>query len=129
MAKNLGLFEKKKTQLLWWGLLLLLTVGAGILLVIQQSRPNGSRAKIQYGDTIQYVSLETDGSFGLDENPSIRFEVRDGKIRFIEADCPDKICEKAGFLSRVGETAACLPRKTVLTVISGEEGEVDGLAG
>ena len=57
------------------------------------------------------------------------YEVRDGGVCFVQADCPDKICEKAGLLTRVGETAVCLPRQTVITVIGGQEPEVDAVAG
>ena len=76
------------------------------------------------------VSLDEDREFALDEDPTVRFKIQDGAIAFIDATCPDKICEQAGYLSRVGETAACLPRKTVLTVISApEEKEADVIAG
>ena len=38
----------------------------------------------------------------------------DGRIRFAEADCPDKICVLTGKLSMVGESAACLPNGVLI---------------
>lgn len=42
-----------------------------------------------------------------------------GKIRFEHSDCPDKLCVKQGELYRKGDTAVCLPEKTVITVTGG----------
>ena len=107
----------------WIAVGILLT--AGLLF-----RPKGAIAQITYdGKVVCIVDLSTDREFSLEEDPTVRFRVEKGSIAFIDATCPDKICEQAGRLSRVGETAACLPRKTVVTVISGKKGEADAVAG
>lgn len=110
--------------------LILLVLGAVFWIFVQNQRPKGQWAKITYQeDIVQLVDLRKDGVYQLEANPSIMYEIRDGGICFVDADCPDKICEKAGLLTRVGETAVCLPRKTVITVVSGTEQEVDAVAG
>ncbi len=43
-------------------------------------------------------------------------EVEKGRIRFKEADCPDKICVKTGWLEEAGDTAVCLPNRAVVTI-------------
>ena len=43
-----------------------------------------------------------------------------GRIRFEDSDCPDKLCVKQGELYRKGDTAVCLPEKTVITVTGAE---------
>ena len=45
-----------------------------------------------------------------------RIEIRGGSARVISSPCPDKICVRMGWLSRVGEYAACLPNRVVMTV-------------
>ncbi|MBV7276795.1 NusG domain II-containing protein [Clostridiaceae bacterium UIB06] len=45
-----------------------------------------------------------------------KIEVEPGKIRFIDADCPDKICVKTGWISEPGQTAVCLPHKTIIRI-------------
>ncbi len=73
------------------------------------------------GALVREVNLARDAEFALDENPSVRFQVRRGAIAFILSDCPDKVCIHSGFLSTPGQTAACLPNK-VLLYIYGEDG-------
>ena len=51
--------------------------------------------------------------------------VEKGRIRFEEADCPDKVCVKTGWLSEKGKAAVCLPNKTIIK-IEGEGEKVDG---
>jgi hypothetical protein len=43
-------------------------------------------------------------------------EIGDEKVRVIEADCPDKIDVKQGYISRIGETIVCLPNKMVVEI-------------
>ncbi|KEI82619.1 membrane protein [Clostridium botulinum B2 128] len=51
-------------------------------------------------------------------------EIDKGSIRFIDADCPDKVCIKSGVLKKPGETAACLPHKIIITIEKNDK-EVD----
>lgn len=44
-----------------------------------------------------------------------------GKIGFLSSDCPDKLCVKSGFLSKNGDTAACLPNKVVVKLENRKE--------
>ncbi|MGO5064690.1 NusG domain II-containing protein [Clostridium sporogenes] len=54
-------------------------------------------------------------------------EINKGSIKFIDADCPDKICIKSGTLKKPGETAACLPHKLIIT-IEKNNNEVDAVS-
>lgn len=56
-------------------------------------------------------------------------EIGDEKVRVVEADCPDKLDVKQGYISRVGEVIVCLPNRLVIE-IKGEavETEIDGLS-
>lgn len=42
--------------------------------------------------------------------------VEKGRIRFKEADCPDKICVKTGWLQKPGDVAVCLPNRAVIKI-------------
>lgn len=50
--------------------------------------------------------------------------VEKGRIRFKEADCPDKVCVKTGWLSSKGDMAVCLPNRTMIK-IEGQSKDVD----
>lgn len=57
----------------------------------------------------QTISLE-------DQGKPITLEVKDGKIRFLHAQCPDQICVNTGFVYLDGQTAICMPNRTAVTV-------------
>jgi len=65
--------------------------------------------------------LEVEGRRG----PSV-IEVRGGRARFLDSDCPQKLCVRAGWLARAGETAACVPNGVSLTLV-GDEPDYDAL--
>lgn len=49
-----------------------------------------------------------------------RLEVRDGQVRFTDSPCVGRYCVHAGWLSRSGQVAACLPNGVVIEVTGGE---------
>ena len=53
--------------------------------------------------------------------------VEPGRIRFIDSDCPDKICIITGWLFKTGDLSVCLPNRTVIK-IEGDVDIVDGVA-
>lgn len=57
-----------------------------------------------------------------------RFQLKEGGIACIEADCPDGICVKTGAVSHETETIVCLPHRLVLTVLLQQETGAEGLA-
>ena len=58
-----------------------------------------------------------------DDEVSI-MEFKDGKVRIKEANCPDKVCVRTGWISMPGEIIVCLPYRIVVK-ISGEGQDVD----
>lgn len=55
------------------------------------------------------IPIETEFGYNL-------VEIGDNQVRVIEADCPDKIDVKQGYISRIGETIVCLPNKMVVEI-------------
>lgn len=51
-------------------------------------------------------------------------EFGDGCVRSIEADCPDQIDVKQGYIYNAGETIVCLPNRLVVEIIE-DVGEDD----
>ena len=52
--------------------------------------------------------------------------VEKGRIRFKEADCPDKLCVKFGWLSEKGDMAACIPNSALIK-LEGINEEIDAV--
>jgi len=89
----------------------------------------GSKAEIIYdGQVIDTISLSKDLAINYNVNPEVVFEISDGSIRFFHSDCPDKICVNTGFIQYLGESAACLPNKTIVRIIKGEKNPVDAVS-
>lgn len=97
-----------------------------VVLVWYSSRKPGDVAVITFdGKTVKEISLtDADQLLTLQGNDRVHFEMKDHAIRFVDVDCPDKICENVGYISKQGETAVCMPNKTTLTIIS-SKGETD----
>lgn len=119
----------KRTDLIVIAVFLALAgIAYGILNI---NKTDGKTADIYVkGEYYDTVSLDKDTVYIPADVPSVKIEVRGGKIGFIESDCPDKICIHTGFLSTAGQTAVCLPNAVSVIVRSEKDGEgVDTVAG
>ena len=54
-------------------------------------------------------------------------EIKDGKVRILDADCPDQICIKDGSVKNPGSILVCLPHKVVVQ-IKGDNTDADDLS-
>ncbi|CCQ98384.1 conserved hypothetical protein [[Clostridium] ultunense Esp] len=66
----------------------------------------------------QTIPVETQYGYNL-------IELGDGMVRVIEADCPDQLDVKQGYISKVGEVIVCLPNRLVIEIKGMDEGDVD----
>jgi len=51
--------------------------------------------------------------------PDMKIEVKDGRIRVAESDCPKGVCKHAGWVRTPGRSIICVPNK-VLIELRGE---------
>ncbi len=70
------------------------------------------------GEIKKTVSLDENKIFSLDELPNVKFEIKNNKIRFLDSDCPDKICINTGFIGTAGQTAVCLPNSASIKIVT-----------
>lgn len=73
-------------------------------------------------ETIDLSAIKEKRIIELDTDPKVVIAAENGKIYFESADCDDKLCINCGKLSRKGDTAVCLPAKTVVTVSGSDVG-------
>jgi len=52
--------------------------------------------------------------------------VENGRIKFAESDCKDKICVLKGWLDSKGDCAICAPNMCIISI---EGGDIDAIAG
>lgn len=48
--------------------------------------------------------------------------VEENQISFESADCPDKLCVHCGKLKNKGDTAVCIPTRTVVRIVGSDSG-------
>ena len=59
--------------------------------------------------------IEVEGALGTSE-----ILIEEGRVRFVDSPCNARYCVHAGWLSRTGQVAACLPNGVVVEVTGGE---------
>ncbi len=97
--------------------------------VLNLNKTGGKTADIYVkGEFYTALPLDKNTVYTPEAAPSVKIEVKDGKVGFIESDCPDKICIHTGFLDISGQTAVCLPNAVSVVVRGGKtEDEVDSI--
>lgn len=71
------------------------------------------------GKEIQRIKLNSVSEsyeLNLDTKPSVILLVEKGKICYKHSECHDKLCVKCGWLTKAGDTAACVPSKTLVVI-------------
>lgn len=122
--------EKKKIKRDIMLISTLIIVCAAVFLIINfVVKKDGITAAVKVDGNIVYM-------LPLDKNASVTVEgyqggsntvvIENGTVYMKDADCPDKLCEKTGKISKNGETIVCLPHRVVVE-IQGGEGNVDSL--
>ena len=108
---------------------LIIVFAAAFLIINFVVKKDGITAVVKVDGNIVYM-------LPLDKNASVTVEgyqggsntvvIENGTVYMKDADCPDKLCEKTGKISKNGETIVCLPHRVVVE-IQGGEGNVDSL--
>ena len=55
-------------------------------------------------------------------------QVEKGRIRILEADCPDQVCVNQGWISSGAVPIICLPHRLIIEIVEAG-GDLDGAAG
>ena len=104
-----------------WVVLGLLAAG-GLWLAFTLMQPAGAKATISVtqldGTTqTQTVRLGKDQMIHVEGTPfPVTLKVEDGAISFVDAQCPDHLCEEFGALSHEGEWALCAPAGVMVRI-------------
>ncbi len=109
---------------------LLIIISFGIWLALQRySEGKKPIAQIYEGNRLVQTVPLTEGKekvFQLEGNTHVTFRLNaDGSIQFLTSDCPDQICVRTGKLSKVGESAACLPNNLLIKIVPADTSPKD----
>jgi hypothetical protein len=123
--------KKNKIIIILIILVLLIIIGS-VIGIIYVTRPSETNRVVITSDNkiVKTIDLSTEKNqtFDIEYNGNINtVEIKDGKIRVLEADCPDKICVDTGWLKSDSLPIVCLPNKLVIKFESSSD-DIDSVA-
>ncbi len=100
--------------------LIVLLIGVGGIIILN-SRQVGKTATVRVdGELVETVSLDSDFKKNIN---GVIVAVEDGEIFVKDSNCPDKVCQRSGKISKSGESIICAPNRVSIEI----EGESDDL--
>lgn len=111
---------------------LLAAAVAGIGVNLATLSAAGAREAQVYkeGRLVQTIKLRPDYREELRLGGAERYNLivaDDGRVRMAEADCPDQICVRTGWVSAAPQQIVCLPYRVVVKVVSSSPPDVDDI--
>lgn len=76
------------------------------------------------GEIAAEIPLDRDGVYPL-SFADMELTVRDGGICVSKSDCPDKLCEKTGYIHGGSGSIVCLPNRVSVRIVSDEPDDID----
>lgn len=115
------------------GLLAAAVTGSAVFILLQRGRAPAPVARISRdGVLLEEIDLSrVDEPYSLtleDESGRNVLSVERGRVCVSEADCPDQVCVKQGWVSSGAAPIVCLPHKLVVE-LAGTGEDLDGGAG
>ena len=91
----------------------------------------GSTVLVQVdGKTVGKLSLQENQELNVrGDRGKVVVEVRDGRVRVRDADCPNRICVRTGWRSHEGDAIICVPNNTVVRILGDNGRAVKGITG
>lgn len=122
----------RKSDLFIIALVLLVSAAGFFMLFSHFSTENAKVAEIRVNtklvDTIVLSDITTPYTKTIEGNFPVTLELSSDGVRFIDSECPDKLCIHSGLI-KANQSAACLPAGVSVTVKGFENSEIDGIAG
>ncbi len=102
------------------GLILFFSIGA---ILYTKLGLNAQLSKVpeayvyQEGKLVKSLRLDKDQEIII-LNGEMLIEIKEGRIRVRESDCPRKICVNTGWIKTPGQVIACVPNKVLVEIKS-----------
>ncbi len=127
---------KIKSNRFWLGILggLLVLCAAAALFIFTRTSTGtvavitldgAEAARIDLSAVTQDYTISYTGKSGITN----LVEISPGKIRVREADCPDQVCVRQGWIETGVAPIVCLPNSLVIQITGASDPEIDGAVG
>lgn len=105
---------------------------AAWLLLRREDAPSPTARITRDGVLLEEIDLdkvEEPRSFVLEDGSGTNtVQMEKGRIRILEADCPDQVCVNQGWISSGAVPIICLPHRLIIEIVEAG-GDLDGAAG
>ena len=102
------------------------------LLLRREDAPSPTARITRDGVLLEEIDLdkvEEPRSFVLEDGSGTNtVQMEKGRIRILEADCPDQVCVNQGWISSGAVPIICLPHRLMIEIVEAG-GDLDGAAG
>lgn len=127
--EDVGFFRASKSDFLLIGLILFLS-GFFIIWFAQGAFQPDSASNIAFiyqGKTlIEQTDLSKDRIIGI-LNGKMQLQIKAGKLRILNSDCPQHICKNMGWIKYGGQTIVCVPNQVLVEIKSKGPAVVDAV--
>ena len=108
-----------------------LILAGGFWLYSSFAMDKGGEAVVSVdGEELCRLPLGADTTYTIGEGEHFNILViSGGEAWMLDASCPDHICVNSGKVSLEGQSIVCLPNKTIVSIVGGEDSGLDGVAG
>ena len=102
-------------------ILAVLAVAVALMIVTGSRGKTGSHVVVMVrNQEIARYSLSVDGTYTINGGTNT-IEIKDGKVRMAEAECPNHLCVKQGWIGYGGQSIVCLPNELSVTITGTED--------
>lgn len=107
----------KADKILIAALCILALIGIGYELFFMKS--DNVQLELSVAGKKQQLDLRTDRILPVvAEYGNLNIEIKQGKVRVIDVDCPDHTCEKMGWISVAPQKIVCVPNKVIISLVA-----------
>lgn len=117
----------------WLIAILFVAAAAGIALNLYTIASVGGQSEAQVykdGQLVQTIRLRAGYSEQLRVGGLEHYNVvvaANGLVHMEEADCPDQVCVRAGWVGRAPQQIVCLPHRVVIKIVTAAPSDIDDI--
>jgi hypothetical protein len=109
-------------------LTILLSVGVYFgITKYNESKEGDLKAEIYVNKKLyETISLKEEKTITINQDGKINVvHVHDGGVEIEDANCPDKVCVKTGFVNTKSRGIVCIPHTVQVKIVGGDEEKID----
>jgi len=118
--KDNDFYRASKVDAVVIGLVLSLSI-LSIFWIAKNHRQHSSQPRVariyQENNLLEEADLAKDNTLAI-LNGRMHIEIKGGKLRVLDSDCPQHICVNLGWIQYSGQTIACVPNQVLVEIKS-----------